>query len=288
MTAPVALESTIYAFGLPENEAFALGLTLTNAVKEEGANPVPIAIIDGEPVYGFSEQVLRQVCRGENITKANARDLGALVATKRSGATTVSGTCVLAAREGIRVFATGGIGGVHRGGEATFDESMDLLALKDNPVAVVSAGAKSILDLPKTLERLETLGVPVWGYQTRTFPEFYHGGRDLKLEWTFDDVESLAEALKAHWAMSPNTGVLICNAIPAQHELPPAQVDQWLEQALHEAKRQNISGKPLTPFLLNALKELSGGKTVQANLALIENNARLAARLAVALAKESK
>ncbi|MBL93070.1 MAG: pseudouridine-5-phosphate glycosidase [Myxococcales bacterium] len=283
MTAPVALESTIYAFGLPEDEAFALGLTLTHAVQEEGGTPVPIAVMGGEPVYGFSQDMLRTICRGQNIEKANARDLGALMATQKSGATTVSGTCVLAARKGIQVFATGGIGGVHRGSEETFDESMDLMAIKENPVAVVSAGAKSILDLPKTLERLETLGVPVWGYQTETFPEFYHRGRDLQLEWTFNDMPSLAAALKAHWEISPNTGVLICNPIPAAHELPPAQVDQWLAQALRRAKEHQITGKRLTPFLLNALKELSKGQTVTANLALIENNARMAAQLAVAL-----
>ena len=285
MTAPVALESTIYAFGLPEDEAFALGLTLTNAVKEEGGTPVPIAVVGGEPIYGFSEDILRTICRGENILKANARDLGALIATQKSGATTVSGTCVLAARKGIQVFATGGIGVVHRGSEETFDESMDLMAIKENQVAVVSAGAKSILDLPKTLERLETLGVPVWGYQTETFPEFYHRGHELKLEWSFNDMASLAAALKSHWQMAPKTGVLICNPIPAAYELPPDQVEQWLAQALQRAKDHSIEGKKLTPFLLNALKELSAGKTVAANLALIENNARVAARLAVALTR---
>ena len=283
MTASVALESTVFAFGLPPREAFELGGDLNRGVAQEGATPVPIAIVEGEVRYGFSETVLKTVCEAEGFIKANSRDLGPLMAGGRSGATTVSATCVLAAKKGIRVFATGGIGGVHRGSEHTFDESLDLIALKENPVAVVSAGAKSILDLPKTLERLETLGVPVWGYRTDAFPEFYHGGRELRLDWRFDEPEALAMALKKHWELHPHTGVLVCNPIPEEDALPAAQVDSWLEVALAEARTKNITGKPLTPYLLNAMRLLSEGATVRANLALLKNNASVAARVAVAL-----
>lgn len=285
MTASVALESTIYAFGLPEEEAFLLGESLESIVTSEGAVPVPIAVIDGAPRYGFDRATLRAVCRGTGFIKVNSRDLGAMAALKKNGATTVSGTCALAAQRGIRVFATGGIGGVHRGAEKSFDESLDLQALQKYPVAVVSAGAKAILDLPKTLERLETLGVPVWGYQTQEFPEFYTRGRALKLEWSFTNPETLAEALQEHWRHHPHLGVLICNPIPQADALNQEQVQKWLNLALEEARNQSIQGKALTPFLLKDLSERSQGATVGANLSLIKNNALLAAKIAVALEK---
>ncbi len=281
----VALESTIYAFGLPEQEALALGDALNSIIEEKGAQAVPIAIVQGVPQIGFNENVLQAVCRGKGFVKVNSRDLGAIKALKGNGATTVSGTCALAAQAGIRFFATGGIGGVHRGAEDTFDESLDLAALQRFPVAVVSAGAKAILDLPKTLERLETLGVPVWGYKTKCFPEFYTRGHAHHLEWNFDNLEDLANALAMHWESNPSCGVLICNPIPAHAALDHANVQSWLKRALNKAAKENIYGKALTPYLLQQLAQESKGQTVVANLELIKHNASVAAQLALAFSQ---
>jgi pseudouridylate synthase len=280
----VALESTIYAFGLPSPKNIELCWKLARTIAATGAEGKTLAILDGDVKVGITDAELDALCTRSDVMKLNASDLGFAMASGATGATTVSATMALAAGAGIRVFATGGIGGVHRGYSDTGDESQDLTALARYPVAVVSAGAKAILDLPRTLERLETLGVPVVGFGTRTFPAFYTRDSGLPLSWSTHDVAMLARMLRAHWRMHPSVGVLIANPIPTEHALPQDFVDAGIAGALREATEQRIAGKALTPFLLKRLDELTEGKSVTANVALAENNARLAGELAVALA----
>jgi pseudouridine-5'-phosphate glycosidase len=289
----VALESTIYAFGLPYPQNVELGWKLARTIAAAGAEARTFAVIDGELKVGLSDEELDRIARahvprtdGEGaVLKLNASDLGPAMALGQTGATTVSATMALAAGARVRVFATGGIGGVHRDAHVTFDESQDLTALSRYPVAVVSAGAKAILDLGATLERLETLGVPVVGFGTRRFPAFYTRDSGHPLSVFVDDVPTLARLVRAHWRMHPQVGVLIANPIPAEHALDPAFVEQGIARALDEAKAQGVRGKALTPFLLQRLDHLTDGKSVEANVALAENNARLGAELAVALAE---
>lgn len=288
----VALESTIYAFGLPYPENVELGWKLARTIAATGAEAKTFAVIDGELKVGLSDDELDRIARAqepgaETVLKMNASDLGPAMALGMTGATTVSGTMALAAGAKVRVFATGGIGGVHRDAQQTFDESQDLTALARYPVAVVSAGAKAILDLALTLERLETLGVPVIGFGTREtgFPAFYTRSSGLPLPLSVDDVPTLARVVRAHWRIHPNVGVLIANPIPAAAALDPDVIQQGIARALAEAKDKGVRGKQLTPFLLKRLDELTEGKSVEANVALAENNARLAGELAVALAE---
>ena len=282
----VALESTIYAFGLPYPKNVELGWKLARTVTATGAEPKTFAVIDGELRAGLTDHELDRIARAGTdggVLKLNASDLGPAMALGLTGATTVSATCALAAGSKIRVFATGGIGGVHRDAGQTFDESQDLTALSRFPVAVVSSGAKAILDLPKTLERLETLGVPVIGYRTAEFPGFYTRSSGNKLALTVNDPQTLARVLRAHWRIHPHVGVLIANAIPERDALPQDLVDGAIQSALDLAKKDGIRGKGLTPFLLKRMEELTDGKSVVANVALIEENARLGGELAVAL-----
>jgi pseudouridylate synthase len=279
----VALESTIHAFGLPYPKNVELGWMLARAISRTGADAKTLAVIDGQIRVGLDDHELDQISKGSDVKKLNASDLGPAIALGYTGATTVSATCALAAGAGISVFSTGGIGGVHRGADRTFDESQDLQALARHPVAVVSAGAKAILDLPKTLERLESLGVLVVGYRTDVFPCFYTRDSNLKIVHRVDDVRILAAMLVAHWRIHPNVGVLIANPIPEAASLPAEEVNGMIEQAISEADTKNISGKALTPWLLQRLNELSDGRTVNANIALAESNAQLAGMLAVAL-----
>lgn len=286
----VALESTIYAFGLPYPSNVELGWKLARTIAATGAEAKTFAVIDGDLKVGLSDDELDRIARAgepgaEAVVKMNASDLGPAMALGMTGATTVSATMALAAGAKVRVFATGGIGGVHREGNLTYDESQDLTALSKYPVAVVSAGAKAILDLALTLERLETLGVPVIGFGTRDtgFPAFYTRKSGLPLALSVDDVPTLARVVRAHWRMHPSMGVLIANPIPEEFALDPELIGRGIERALEEAKAQNIRGKRLTPFLLGRLEQLTDGKSVEANVALAENNARLAGELAVAL-----
>jgi len=288
----VALESTIYAFGLPYPKNVELGWKLARTIAATGAEAKTFAVIDGELKVGLSDDELDRIARAqepgaETVLKMNASDLGPAMALGMTGATTVSGTMALAAGAKVRVFATGGIGGVHRDAQQTFDESQDLTALSRYPVAVVSAGAKAILDLALTLERLETLGVPVIGFGTRDtgFPAFYTRSSGLPLPLSVDDVPTLARVVRAHWRIHPNVGVLIANPIPAAAALDPEMIHSGIARALDEAKEKGVRGKNLTPFLLKRLDELTEGKSVEANVALAENNARLAGELAVALAE---
>jgi pseudouridylate synthase len=288
----VALESTIYAFGLPYPANVELGWKLARTIAATGAEAKTFAVIDGELKVGLSDDELDRIARAqepgaETVLKMNASDLGPAMALGMTGATTVSGTMALAAGAKVRVFATGGIGGVHRDAQQTFDESQDLTALARYPVAVVSAGAKAILDLALTLERLETLGVPVIGFGTREtgFPAFYTRSSGLPLPLSVDDVPTLARVVRAHWRIHPNVGVLIANPIPAAAALDPELVHSGIARALDEAKEKGVRGKALTPFLLKRLDEITEGRSVEANVALAENNARLAGELAVALAE---
>ncbi|HEY4221583.1 MAG TPA: pseudouridine-5'-phosphate glycosidase [Myxococcota bacterium] len=282
----VALESTIYAFGLPYPKNVELCWKLARTVSSTGAEPKTFAVIDGELRAGLSDHELERIAKAAqsgDVLKLNASDLGPAMALGLTGATTVSATCALAAGANIRVFATGGIGGVHRDAHLTFDESQDLTALSRFPVAVVSSGAKAILDIPKTLERLETLGVPVIGYGTGELPGFYTRSTGQKIALTVNDPQTLARVLRAHWRIHPNVGVLIANPIPADHALPQDFVDASIARALADAESQKVRGKGLTPFLLQRLDEITEGRSVEANVALAESNARVGGELAVAL-----
>jgi pseudouridine-5'-phosphate glycosidase len=282
----VALESTIYAFGLPYPRNVELGWKLARTITSTGAEPKTFAVIDGELRAGLTDGELDRIARATTdggVLKLNASDLGPAMAMGLTGATTVSATCALAAGAKVRVFATGGIGGVHRDASETFDESQDLTALARYPVAVVSAGAKAILDIGKTLERLETLGVPVIGYRTADMPAFYTRSSGHKLALTVNDPQTLARVVRAHWRIHPNMGVLIANPIPEEHALPQQLIDDAIARAIAEAREQGVKGKALTPFLLKRLDELTEGRSVAANVALAEENAKLGGELAVAL-----
>ena len=271
----VALESTIVAHGLPWPDNLAVARELEATVRAHGAEPATIAVIDGAVKVGLSDAELERLARdGRIFTKAGATDLAVHVVRGGCAATTVSATCAIAARAGIRVFATGGIGGVHRGDAE--DVSHDLVALAQTPIAVISAGAKAILDLPRTLERLETLGVLVIGYRTHELPAFYSRSSGLALEHRVDEPLELAQIAAEHWRLGGG-GILVCNPIPAAAEL---DVGDAIEQALaHSTAR----GKAITPFLLGELAAITGGKSIVANRALAVNNAAVGAALAVAL-----
>ncbi len=277
--ARVALESTLVAHGLPWPDNLAVARELEATVRQHGAEPATIAIVDGEIKIGLSESELERLAKdGKAFAKAGATDLAVHLARKTCAATTVSATAMLAARDGIEVFATGGIGGVHRGDGS--DVSHDLIALSRTQIAVVSAGAKAILDLPRTLETLETLGVLVIGYRTRELPAFYTRTSGLRLEHSVDSIDELAAIARAHWAIS-SSGILVANPIPEEHEL--RDVGPAVERALADATTAGISGKPLTPFLLARLAEVTHGASIKANRTLALNNAEVAAKLAVVL-----
>jgi pseudouridine-5'-phosphate glycosidase len=277
--ARVALESTLVAHGLPWPDNLTVARELEQTVRSHGAEPATIAIVDGEIKIGLTEAELERLARdGKSFAKAGTTDLAVHLARKTCAATTVSATAVLAERDGINVFATGGIGGVHRGNDG--DVSHDLVALAKTQIAVVSAGAKAILDLPRTLETLETLGVLVIGFQTRTLPAFYTRSSGLRLEHSVETIDELAAIAKAHWSLGGG-GILVANPIPASAEL--SGIEPAIERALAEATAAGISGKPLTPFLLAKLAEVTGGASIKANRALALNNADVGARLALAL-----
>lgn len=283
----VALESTVISHGMPWPDNLATAHMLEAAVREEGAVPATIAVIDGQIRIGLQAAELERLARGdEPVQKLSRRDMAIRLCQGGLGATTVAATMIAAAAAGIRVFATGGIGGVHRGAQQSFDISADLSELSRTPVAVVCAGAKSILDLPLTLEVLETLGVPVLGYGTSAFPAFYSRDSGLKVDARVDDPAALAAICRSHWQLGLQGGVLVANPVPAELALDPALAEAAIAQALQEAAIQGIRGKDTTPFLLARVKALTGGESLKTNVALIENNARLAARLAWALGRE--
>jgi pseudouridylate synthase len=281
----VALESTIVAHGMPWPRNLETAKALEAAVREAGAVPATVAVIGGELRVGLDPTALERLAReGAGFAKLSRADLAFAVAQRRDGATTVAATMYLASLAGIRVFATGGIGGVHRGVEASWDISADLAELARTPVAVVCAGAKAILDLPKTLEVLETLGVPVVGYRTDEFPAFWSRGSGLGVPLRLDDAASVARLIETQRRLGLAAGVLVANPIPAEAEIPREEIEPAIAAALQGAQRRRIEGKAVTPFLLEQVLDGTGGRSLGANIALARNNARLAAEIALALA----
>jgi pseudouridine-5'-phosphate glycosidase len=287
-TAVVALESTVIAHGLPRPLNLETALACETAVGEAGATPATIGIIDGLPIIGLSEGEISQFATrvspdGSPIEKVGLNNLASVMANGGWGATTVASSVKLAHAAGIRVFSTGGIGGVHRGASDTFDVSADLTALGSTPLVCVCAGAKAILDLPKTVEHLETLGVPILGYRTAEFPAFYSRSSALGVDSTVGAPEEAAAIARLHWEAGSSTAVLVCVPVPGDFEVAREDVENAIDRALVESSRQGIRGKAVTPFLLAELEKLSGGKTLAANRALLVNNASVAASIAVKL-----
>jgi pseudouridylate synthase len=283
--AVVALESTIVAHGMPWPQNLETARALEAEVRASGATPATIAIIDGRLRVGLDGGELEALARGAaGIAKASRRDIPVLVAQRATGATTVAATMIIAALAGIRVFATGGIGGVHRGAETTFDISADLPELARTPVAMVCAGAKAILDLRLTLEYLETHGVPVIGYRTDRLPAFWTRDSGLAVDSRADDAQSVARIMQAKWQLGLAGGIVVANPIPERFELAQEAVDSAIARAIDEARAQNIAGKALTPYLLARVNALTAGDSLASNIALVRNNARVAAEIATAYA----
>ena len=280
----VALESTIISHGMPYPQNVETALKVENAIRENGAVPATIAVIGGRLKAGLTPEEIEYLGRkGRGVAKASRRDLPVLVAQGKDGATTVTTTMIIAALAGIKVFATGGVGGVHRGAETTMDISADLEELAQTPVMVICAGAKSILDLGLTLEYLETKGVPVIGYGTEELPAFYTRKSGFKVDYRLDTPEELAAAFRAKLEMGLKGGMLVTNPIPEEYSMDPDRINAAIDQAVAEAKEQGIQGKETTPFLLARIKDLTGGDSLASNIQLVLNNARLAARTAALL-----
>jgi pseudouridine-5'-phosphate glycosidase len=277
----VALESTIISHGMPYPRNVETALAVEARVRASGAVPATIAIIGGKLKAGLSEAEIQLLGeRGQAVAKVSRRDMGTIVAAGSDGATTVAATMIIAAMAGIRIFATGGIGGVHRGVERTMDVSADLEELARTDVAVVCAGAKSILDIPRTLEYLETKGVPVVVYRGDEFPAFYTSRSGLPAGLRMDSPAEIAAMLKAKWALGLGGGAVVANPIPAEYEMPVDVIRDAIERALAEAREQGVRGKDVTPFLLARVKDLTGGDSLESNIALVMNNAALAAGIA--------
>ena len=284
----VALESTIISHGMPYPQNVQTALRVEAEVRAHGAVPATIAILNGRLKVGLVAADIEMLAKlGLNATKVSRRDVPFMVAAGQTGATTVAATMMLAAMAGIRVFATGGIGGVHRGAQQTFDVSADLQELSRTPVAVVCAGAKSILDLGLTLEYLETHGVPVIGFKTDSLPAFFTRSSDFKVDYRLDTADAIANVMHAKWGMGLNGGLVITNPIPEAFAMPLDTIDAAIAQALQEADSQHITGKATTPFLLDRVNQLTGGNSLAANIELVLNNARLAAAIAIAYASSS-
>ncbi|MBN3562299.1 pseudouridine-5'-phosphate glycosidase [Amphritea spongicola] len=277
----VALESTIISHGMPYPQNVETALKVEQTVRENGALPATIAIINGRLKVGLSEEEITYLGKtGKAVIKTSRRDIPFIVAQQLDGATTVASTMIIAAMAGVRVFATGGIGGVHRGAETTMDVSADLQELAGTSMAVVCAGAKSILDIGLTLEYLETHGVPVVGYQTETMPAFYTRNSPFGVDYRLEDPATIAKALQAKWQLGLEGGVVVANPIPEAHALDQTMIDGVIDKALQEMDEQGVSGKESTPFLLARVAEVTEGKSLAANIQLVLNNARLAAKIA--------
>ncbi len=281
----VALESTIIAHGLPRPRNLQVALELEDVVRREGAVPATIAVLDGQPHVGLDKGQLERVANEDGIRKLGHRDLPLAVASGASGATTVSATAQLAALAGLRVFATGGLGGVHREWTATQDESADLGLLARTRITVVCAGVKSILDVPATLQRLETLGVAVAGYRTERFPGFYLSDSGHPVDWTLRDPEQVAEVMRAQDALGePESALIVANPVPPEQQLDPGLHARVLDEALRACEAEGITGQAVTPFLLAHLVRHTDGASLRANLAAVRGNVELAARIATAWA----
>ncbi|WP_062353068.1 pseudouridine-5'-phosphate glycosidase [Bacillus kwashiorkori] len=283
--AVVALESTIISHGMPYPQNVETALKVEQIIRDHGAIPATIAILGGKLKVGLTTEEIEILGKNNNVVKTSRRDIPFIVARRGDGATTVASTMIIAALAGIKVFATGGIGGVHRGAQETFDISADLQELAHTNVAVVCAGAKSILDLGLTLEYLETQGVPVVGFGTEELPAFYTRKSGFPVDYRVDDAQDLATAIHAKWELGLNGGVVVANPIPAQYEMDYDTITNAIENALIEADEKGIKGKESTPFLLGKVKEITAGKSLESNIQLVYNNAKLGAQLAVQLAK---
>jgi pseudouridylate synthase len=284
--AVVALESTIIAHGMACPVNLETALAVEEIIRSEAAVPATIAVIEGKLRVGLSPDEIKYIAqRGQSIMKCSVRDLPFVVARCMDGATTVAATMRIAALAGVRVLATGGIGGVHRGAADTFDVSADLAELASSNVIVVSAGAKAILDLGLTLEKLETLSVPVIGYGTSEFPAFYSRSSGYKVPMRADTPREIAAIARAKQVVKLGSGMLVANPIPAEHEIPNEEIAPVITSALSEAKSRGIAGKDVTPFLLSRLADTTGGRSLKANIALVKNNARVAAQIAKAMSE---
>lgn len=283
----VALETTLLLHGVPKGEGARLAAELAAIAQAEGASAALVGVHAGTPIVGMNDQELGDLLAAERVPKANTSNLGLYLHSRSHAATTVATTMELAAAAGVRVFATGGIGGVHRGYATHLDISADLAAFTRFPVAVVTSGVKSLLDVPATREALETLGIPIVGFGTADFPAFYLrslGPGGPRVDARVDDIEDLARYVAAELARTKR-GIVIANPIPERDELPRAHWDRWVAAAMSEAQRMGITGRDVTPYILGALHRLSGGETLRANVALVKNNVLLASRLAVRLAQ---
>ena len=281
----VALESTILSHGMPYPENVEFAHKVEEVVRGAGAIPATTAIIGGKLKVGLNTEELELMCKGENIAKASRRDVAVYLTTGRTAATTVATTMLIANLAGIRVFATGGIGGVHRGAQETMDISADLQEFAHTPVCVVSAGCKSILDIGLTLEYLETYGVPVLGYQTDRFPAFYCEDSGFGVDYEVKDAAEVAQIMKTKWDLGLEGGVLLGNPIPHEYSMDHKVIDAAIDKAIEMSKEKGIRGKATTPFLLATIKELTGGSSFASNLQLAYNNAKVASLVAVEFAK---
>ena len=277
----VALESTIISHGLPRPRNHEAAIEFETILRDAGVTPATIAVLDGVPQIGLSAEGVRRISE-EDLAKASVRDLPIIAAGGLSAATTVAATSHLASLAGIRVFATGGLGGVHRGASDSFDESADLSTLAVTPVTVVSAGVKSVLDIAATLERLETLSVPVVGFGTTIFPSFWLRESQFTLDWSVENAEQVAAIMKSQDDLGHGQGIVLANPIPLDQQWDPAEHDRVLALALAEADKAGVTGKAVTPFLLLRIVELSGGRSLEVNLDLARNNVRVAAQVASA------
>ncbi|RED64618.1 pseudouridine-5'-phosphate glycosidase [Cohnella lupini] len=279
----VALETTIISHGMPYPQNIEMARKVEQIIRDNGAVPATIGILDGRIKIGLNEQELEAFATTPRVEKVSRRDFPYILSSGKIGATTVSATMIGAALAGIEIFATGGIGGVHREGETTMDISADLTELAQTNVAVVCAGAKSILDIGRTLEFLETHGVPVVGYKTDEFPSFYARESGYRVDFRLDEPAQVADVLRKKWELGLNGGAVIANPVPVESALLQQDIEGVIQQALSEAKEQNIAGKKVTPFLLARIKELTDGRSLATNIALVYHNAQVAARIAVAL-----
>lgn len=281
----VALESTIISHGMPYPKNVETALRVEEIIRENGAVPATIGIIGGVLKAGLTKEEIDYMGKAPDVAKVSRRDIPYIVSMKKDGATTVASTMIIADMAGIKIFATGGIGGVHRGAETTMDISADLEELAATDVAVVCAGAKSILDIGLTLEYLETKGVPVFGYGTKELPAFYTRKSGFPVDYRIDTPEEMAAVLKTKWSLGLHGGALIANPIPANYSMDEAFITKVIEDAVVEAHEKGIKGKETTPFLLAKIKEITGGDSLESNIQLVYNNAEVAAKVAVAFAK---
>lgn len=282
----VALESTIISHGMPYPQNVETALKVEQVIRDNGAIPATIALIKGRLKVGLSREEIEYIGKeGENVTKVSRRDIPFMIAGKKDGATTVAATMILADMAGIKIFATGGIGGVHRGAQESFDISADLQELAHTNVAVICAGAKSILDLALTKEYLETFGVPLIGYQTKNLPAFYTQTSGYAVDYALQSPKEIADVLQVKWQLNLHGGVVIANPIPKEYAMDEAVINKAIIQALTEMEKQGITGKESTPFLLARVAALTGGNSLKSNIELVFNNARLAAQIAVEYTK---